>query len=214
MTQEEVLQKANEFCNEKSYTSETLTDDFKSKFSEFFSKIHADATADDENVIAELQFCLNTAFGAASKGITQKQKAFDAKENEYKRRIEELSKNIGNGQTNPVPTNEETAISKEIKEKLERLEKFEMQSRLNEKSAEVVELAKKGVRKELHKSLESYARDFGFTLDAPSEEQAKKLTSRFSEIFKESIGDIKPLAPRQTTKNDADILSSLPKMKV
>ena len=46
MTKEEVLQKANEYCTEKAYTSETLTDDFKDKFSDFFSKKYPDAPDD------------------------------------------------------------------------------------------------------------------------------------------------------------------------
>lgn len=39
MTKEDVLQKVNDYCNEKSYTNETLTDDFKDKFSDFFAKV-------------------------------------------------------------------------------------------------------------------------------------------------------------------------------
>ena len=33
--------------------------------------------------------------------------------------------------------------------------------------------------------------------DAEDKEQAKKLVDKFQAIFKDSIGDIKPLAPRQ-----------------
>ena len=92
MTKEEVLQKANEYCSEKGYTNETLTDEFKDKFSDFFSKKYQETPIDDENMIADLQFNLNTAFSATSKGVTAKQKAFDEKENEYKAQIEELNK--------------------------------------------------------------------------------------------------------------------------
>ena len=48
MTKEEVLQRANEYCNERSYDGETLTDDFKDKFADFFVKRHPDASIDDE----------------------------------------------------------------------------------------------------------------------------------------------------------------------
>ena len=47
-----------------------------------------------------------------------------------------------------------------------------------------------------------------------SEEQAKKLFNRFQEIFKDSIGDIKPLAPKQTAKQEEEFLESLPKIKI
>ena len=45
MTKEEVLQKVNDYCNEKSYTNATLTDGFKDKFSEHFAKRYAETSA-------------------------------------------------------------------------------------------------------------------------------------------------------------------------
>lgn len=209
MNKEEVLQKANDYCNEKGYTNETLTDDFKDKFSDFFAKKYPDASADDEAMLADLKFNLNTAFSATSKGITSKQKAFETKESEYKKQIEELNKKLGNPPTPPT-----FEIPKELQEKLEKLEKFEDEARKNDKFKNVVELAKKNVREDLHKSFESFAQDFQVKLDETDEEQAKKLTSRFQEIFKDSIGDIKPLAPKQVQKRDEDFLSSIPKVKI
>lgn len=209
MNKEEVLQKANDYCNEKGYTNETLTDDFKDKFSDFFAKKYPDASADDETMLADLKFNLNTAFSATSKGITSKQKAFEMKESEYKKQIEELNKKLGNPPTPPT-----FEIPKELQEKLEKLEKFEDEARKNDKFKNVVEMAKKNVREDLHKSFESFAQDFQVKLDETDEEQAKKLTSRFQEIFKDSIGDIKPLAPKQVQKRDEDFLSSIPKVKI
>ncbi len=209
MNKEEVLQKANDYCNEKGYTNETLTDDFKDKFSDFFAKKYPDASADDEAMLADLKFNLNTAFSATSKGITSKQKAFETKESEYKKQIEELNKKLGNSTTPPT-----FEIPKELQEKLEKLEKFEDEARKNDKFKNVVEMAKKNVREDLHKSFESFAQDFQVKLDETDEEQAKKLTSRFQEIFKDSIGDIKPLAPKQVQKRDEDFLSSIPKVKI
>ena len=75
-------------------------------------------------------------------------------------------------------------------------------------------IAKKNVRNDLHKSLENYANDFKVTLDETSEEQAKKLTARFQDIFRESIGDIKPLAPQVTRKRDEEFLTTIPKVKI
>ena len=102
----------------------------------------------------------------------------------------------------------------EVKNQLKELEDFKNNARKREKFNEVLELAKKGVREDLHRSFEKFASDFAVTLDETSEEQAKKLTTRFQDIFKDSIGDIKPLAPRQTQKRDEEFLSSLPKIKV
>lgn len=210
MTKEEVLQKANEYCTEKAYTSETLTDDFKDKFSDFFSKKYPDASDDDEAMIADLKFNLDTAFSATSKGVTAKQKAFEEKENEFKRQIDELNKKL---EKKPKPE-KVVEIPKELQDKLDKLERFEDEQRKQEKYKSVLELAKKGVREDLHKSFEKYAADFAVSLDETDDEQAKKLTARFQDIFKDSIGDIKPLAPKQTQKQEKEFIESIPKVKV
>lgn len=209
MTKEEVLQKANEYCTEKAYTSETLTDDFKDKFSDFFSKKYPDASDDDEAMIADLKFNLDTAFSATSKGVTAKQKAFEEKENEFKRQIEELNKKL-----EKKPKEKQVEIPKELQDKLDELEKFKDAQRKQDKYKAVLALAKKGIREDLHKSFENYATDFAVNLDETDEEQAKRLTTRFQDIFKDSIGDIKPLAPKQTQKQEQEFIESIKKVKV
>ena len=210
MTKEEVLQKANDYCNEKGYTNETLTDEFKDKFSDFFAKKYPETDADDESMIADLKFNLNTAFSATSKGITSKQKMFETKEAEYKRQIDELNKKIGK----PKEEKPKDELPQELKEKLDELEAFKIAQTKQEKFKEVLKLAKKGVREDLHKSLERYAQDFVVNLEEADEEQAKKLATRFQEIFKDSIGDIKPLAPKQVQRRDEEFLGSIPKVKI
>ena len=211
MTKEEVLQRANDYCNERSYDSETLTDDFKDKFADFFVKRHPDAGIDDDGIVDELKFNLDTARSAAVKGLARQQTSFESKENDFKRQIEELSKKASK---EPKKDNDEPKIPKELQEKLDELEKFKDAQRKQDKYKSVLEMAKKRVRQDLHKSLENYAADFAITLDETDEEQAKKLTTRFQEIFKDSIGDIKPLAPKQTNKRDEEILGQIPKVKV
>lgn len=212
MTKEEVLQKANDYCTEKAYTTETLTDDFKDKFSDFFSKKYPDATADDETMIADLKFNLDTAFSATSKGVTAKQKAFDEKENEYKRQIEELNKKVG--KPTPRQTKEQLEISKEIQDQLDELKRFKNEEAKKEKYKNVVKLAKSNIRQDLHKSFEAFAKGVDVVLDKEDNEQAVAMVSRFQEIFKDSIGDIKPLAPKQIQKRDEDVMSSLKRIKV
>ena len=77
-----------------------------------------------------------------------------------------------------------------------------------------MELAKKGIRSDLHKSFESFAKDFDVKLDVDDKTQADGLVNRFQEIFKDSIGDIKPLAPQVTQKRDEEYLASIPKVKI
>lgn len=209
MTKEEVLQKVNDYCNEKSYTEETLTSEFKDKFSEFFAKKYSEETAiDAEGILDDIKFNINTAFSATSKGLTSKQKAFETKENEYKNTIAELNKKIGKPQEKIVE------LPDDVKQQLAELEKFKDAKSKKDKFDEIVKLAKKGIRPDLYASFEKYAQEYDVTLDSTSEEQAKKLTARFQEIFKDSIGDIKPLAPKVSQKRDEEFVASIPKVQV
>lgn len=209
MTKEEVLQKVNDYCNEKSYTEETLTSEFKDKFSEFFAKKYSEETAiDAEGILEDIKFNINTAFSATSKGLTSKQKAFETKENEYKNTIAELNKKIGKPQGKIVE------LPDDVKQQLAELEKFKDAKSKKDKFDEIVKLAKKGIRPDLYASFEKYAQEYDVTLDSTSEEQAKKLTARFQEIFKDSIGDIKPLAPKVSQKRDEEFVASIPKVQV
>lgn len=210
MTKEEVLQKANEYCSEKGYTNETLTDEFKEKFSDFFSKKYQETDANDESMLEDLHFNLNTAFSATSKGVTSKQKAFEEKENEYLTQIEELNKKLGKRNK----TKDEPVIPKEIQEQLDELKKFKNDEAKKERFENILNIAKKGIRQNLHKSFETFAKGVDVVLDKDDKEQAKAMVERFQEIFMDSIGDIKPLAPKQTQKNDREFLESLPKVKV
>ena len=209
MTKEEVLQKVNDYCNEKSYTEETLTSEIKDKFSEFFAKKYSEETAiDAEGILEDIKFNINTAFSATSKGLTSKQKAFETKENEYKNTIAELNKKIGKPQEKIVELHDD------VKQQLAELEKFKDAKSKKDKFDEIVKLAKKGIRPDLYASFEKYAQEYDVTLDSTSEEQAKKLTARFQEIFKDSIGDIKPLAPKVSQKRDEEFVASIPKVQV
>jgi hypothetical protein len=208
MTKEEVLQKVNDYCNEKSYTSATLTDGFKDKFAEHFTKRYPDAQADDETALGDMKFALNTAFSGASLIITEKNTAFTAKENEYKTKIQELQDKIANQKP------KEKEIPKEVQEKLKAYDDFMNLENKKNKYKEIMALAKKEIRQDLHSSFEKFAMDYDAKLDKDVKEQATMLTNRFQEIFKDSIGDIKPLAPRQQRERDEEFLKSLKKVKV
>ena len=211
MTKEEVLQRANDYCNERSYDGETLTDEFKDKFADFFVKRHPEASIDDEGIEDEIKFNLDTARSAAVKGLAKKQTSYDSEKSELTRQIEELNKKLAK---KPKEKEKEVEIPKELQDKLDELEKFKDAQRKQDKYKTILALAKKGIREDLHKSFENYATDFAVNLDETDEEQAKRLTTRFQDIFRDSIGDIKPLAPKQTQKQEQEFLDSLPKVKV
>jgi hypothetical protein len=112
------------------------------------------------------------------------------------------------------PKEKEVEIPKELQDKLDELEKFKDAQRKQEKYNSVLALAKKGVRDDLQASFEKYAAEFAVNLDETDEEQAKRLTTRFQDIFRDSIGDIKPLAPKQTQKQEQEFIESIKKVKV
>jgi len=208
MTKEECLQRVNDYCNERSYDESTLTTDFKDKFADFFSKKYPDATVDDETAIADLKFNLDTAKSASSKGRASLQQGFESKENDYKNQIAELNKKLGKKET---PKFE---VPKELQDQLDELKRYKNEEVKKTKFASIMKLAKKGVRQDLHKSFETFATGTNVDLEKTDKEQADALVSRFQEIFKDSIGDIKPLAPQQVRKNDEAVLSGLNRIKV
>ena len=210
MTKEEALQKVNDYCNEKSYTNATLTDGFKDKFAEHLAKRYPDAAADDETALGDMRFALNSAFSGASLIITDKTKEFETKENGYKSQIAELEKKVPKPNQKP----NEVVLPKEVQDKLDAYDKFMDDEKKTTKFKNIMELAKKGIRQNLHTSFEKFATDYDVKLDKEDKEQADALVKRFKEIFKDSIGDIAPLAPQQTQKRDEDFIASLKKVKV
>lgn len=209
MTKEEALQKVNDYCNEKSYTNATLTDGFKDKFAEHLAKRYPDVAADDETALGDMKFALNSAFSGASLIITDKTKEFEAKENGYKSQIAELEK-----KKEPKKDPKDFELPKEVQDKLDAYDKFMDGEKKTTKFKNIMELAKKGIRQKLHASFEKFATDYDVKLDKEDKEQADALVMRFKEIFKDSIGDIAPLAPQQTQKRDEDFIASLKKVKV
>lgn len=212
MTKEEILQKVESYCNEKSYTSETLTDGFKDKFADHFLKLHADGDINDEAILGSMKFALNTAFSGASEIVTVKNNLFTSKENEYKNQIAELNKKLGNPNPNPEPPKDK--ISKEIQEQLDELKRFKENESRKEKTKNILSIAKQSIREDLHSSFDAYAAEFNASLEKEDAEQAKGLVSRFQLIFKDSIGDIKPLAPRQTAQVEKEMLEGVIKIEL
>lgn len=206
MTKEEVLQRANEYCSERSYDESTLTTEFKEKFADFFSKKNPDGDINDEAILADLKFNLDTARSAALRGIASTNQSFEEKENDYKTRIADLEKKLDRKQT-------EFKVPKEVQDQLDELRAFKNTEAKKVKFASILNLAKEGIRQDLHKSFEVFAKDLDVDLTKEDKEQADSLVSKFQEIFMDSIGNIKPLSPQQTRQRDADAISSLKRIK-
>ena len=209
MTKEEALQKVNDYCNEKSYTAATLTDGFKDKFAEHLAKRYPDAAADDETALGDMKFALNSAFSGASTIITDKTKEFETKENGYKSQIAELQKKI-----KTPPTIVEPQIPKEVQDQLDELKAFKDAKSKQEKLGNIMRIAKEGIRADLHASFDKFASDYAVKLDKEDKEQAEGLVAKFKDIFKDSLGDIRPQKPTTDETKDAEIIGSLPKVKI
>ena len=208
VTKDLVLESINTYCTERKYGSENLTDGFKEKFSSFFVKKYEGKDVEQEEMVADLHFNLDTAFSASVDINSALKTSFETKETEYKNQIAELNKKIGKKE----PPKFE--VPKELQDQLDELKKYKNEEVKKTKFTSILELAKKGVRQDLHKSFEAFAKETNVDLEKSDKEQADALVSRFQEIFKDSIGDIKPLAPQQVRKNDQAVMSELKRIKV
>ena len=208
VTKETVLESMNTYCTERKYGSENLTDGFKEKFSNFFVKKYEGKDVEQEEMIADLHFNLDTAFSASVDINSALKSSFETKKTEYENQIAELNKKLGKKET---PKFE---VPKELQDQLDELKKYKNEEVKKTKFASIMDIAKKGIRQDLHKSFETFANGTNVDLEKTDKEQADALVSRFQEIFKDSIGDIKPLAPQQVRKNDQAVLSGLERLKV
>lgn len=209
MTKEEVLQKVNNYCTEKQYTSATLTDAFKDKFATHFVKANADADINDENILKSLKFSLNTAFSSASELATVKATEFSTKENELKTQITELQKKI-----TPDVQQVQTQLSDEVKNQLKELQAFKDEQSKQEKLRNIIALAKQEIHTDYHSSFDALMSDFVVDLNKGEKEQADAALAKFRAIFKDTIGDTRPKTPVQTQKQDSEYLASIPVIKV
>ena len=209
VTKETVLESMNTYCTERKYGSENLTDGFKEKFSNFFVKKYEGKDVEEAEMVADLHFNLDTAFSASVDINSALKSSFETKETEYKNQIAELNKKLGKKNEQ-----QKFEVPKELQDQLDELKKYKNEEVKKTKFASIMDIAKKGIRQDLHKSFETFATGTNVDLEKTDKEQADALVSRFQEIFKDSIGDIKPLAPQQIRKNDEAVLSGLKRVKV
>lgn len=216
VTKEKVLESMNAYCTERKYGSETLADGFKEKFSNFFVKKYEGKDVEEEDMVSDLRFNLDTAFNAAVDTKTTYTNQFATKENDYKKQIAELNKKLGKqGEGNDDEGNhQQMVIPKELQDQLDELKQFKNEKALESKFNEVLEIAQKDIRQDLQSSFKKFAKGCEVSLDKEAKEQADALVERFQEVFRDSIGDVKPLAPKVTQKRDDEMMASVPEVKV
>ena len=206
-TEAEVLEKVGTYCTEKQYT---LNDDFRSQFSNKFAAVNPDADINDENVLNSIKFNLDTAFSAASKGIEAEKKKWDTEKTKLNNEIENLKKNQSTVKTHPKNEEEENLkLPEDVKKDLDELKMFKAKQLQQEKRAEVLELAKKNVRQDLHKNLSDLLDMTTFDYSKDTKELAKQLNENFTKLYKNNIGDIRPASPETKNMQISKILDSV-----
>ena len=206
-TQAEVLEKVGTYCTEKQYT---LDDNFRSQFSNKFAAANAEADINDENISKSIKFALDSAFSAASKGIEAQKKVWDEEKIKLNGEIEKLKKAPKKEGEQKKEGENKFELPDDIKEKLNKLDAIEEKRSRQEKRAEVLELAKKGVREDLQGNLEDLLDMTSLDYTKESKELAKQLNDNFAKLYKNNIGDIKPSSPEKKARKVEDILNSIP----
>lgn len=210
VTKEQVLESMNTYCTERKYGSESLTDGFKEKFSNFIVKKYEGKDVEEEDFKADLHFNLDTAFSASVDLKTSLTAQFATKETEYKNQITELNKKI----VTPQQPQQQLELPEDVKNRLAKLEKFEAEQSKQSKLKEILEMAKQNIQPSLHGSFENFIADSEVQLDKDSKEQADALVAKYQKVMQPTYGSIKPLAPRQVQKRDEEILGGIKEVKV
>ena len=210
VTKEQVLESMNTYCTERKYGSESLTDGFKEKFSNFIVKKYEGKDVEEEDFKADLHFNLDTAFSASVDLKTSLTAQFATKENEYKNQITELNKKI----VTPQQPQQKFELPEDVKNQLAELEKFKTEQSKQSKRKEILEMAKQNIQQSLHGSFENFIADSEVLLDKDSKEQADALVAKYQKVMQPTYGSIKPLAPRQVQKRDEEILGGIKEVKV
>jgi len=204
VTKEMVAESISNYCAERKYGTETLTDGFKEKFSNSFVKKYEGQDVEEQSVLTDLHFYLDTAFNASLDINKELTSQFTTKETDYKNQIAELNKKLGK-----KPKQEPFEIPKELQDQIDELKAYKNEESKKTKFKSIVDIAKKKVRSDLHNSFEKYAKTYSVSLDKDDVEQADDIVKSFQEIFKDSIGDIRPFTPKQIQQQDDDIISDV-----
>lgn len=209
MDKEEVSQKVIDICEKNKFN---LDENFRDKFAEKFVENYNGVELDADSAEKILGITLQTAYAAKSQSLATAQKTYEAKEIALKAEIEKLK---ANGGTPPAPKKEGEGfkLPEEIQKQLADLDEWKTSQNKNAKMEEVVGIAKKSIRDDLHASFVKYFSKQGIDINLASDEIAKKAISDFSDIFTDTIGDIKPRSTEGFKKRDEDLLKAVPKIK-
>lgn len=204
---EEVLSKVNQICEERNFD---LSETFRDKFSEKFAEAYKDTPIEDDGLVAALNISVESSGHARKNAFSEATKGFEAKEAEYKSQIEEWKKKAEKGNQKPP----KFELPAEYKEKLDRLEKFELQEKTKSVRNQIYDTAKSKVREDLHESFRNYLGKQNIAIDADINAEAERLLKDYQDIFRSSIGDITPLSPAGKKTTMEDYLAAIKPVKL
>lgn len=204
---EEVLSKVNQICEERNFD---LSETFRDKFSEKFAEAYKDAPIEDDGLVAALNISVESSGHARKNAFSEATKGFEAKEAEYKSQIEEWKKKAEKGNQEPP----KFELPAEYKEKLDRLEKIELQEKTKSVRNQIYDTAKSKVREDLHESFRNYLGKQNIAIDADINAEAERLLKDYQDIFRSSIGDITPLSPAGKKTTMEDYLAAIKPVKL
>lgn len=204
---EEVLSKVNQICEERNFD---LSETFRDEFSEKFAEAYKDAPIEDDGLVAALNISVESSEHARKNAFSEATKGFEAKEAEYKSQIEEWKKKAEKGNQEPP----KFELPAEYKEKLDRLERFELQEKTKSVRNQIYDTAKSKVREDLHESFRNYLGKQNIAIDADINAEAERLLKDYQDIFRSSIGDITPLSPAGKKTTMEDYLAAIKTVKL
>lgn len=209
---EEILEKVNQLCEEHKFD---FNETFKDKFAETFAGKFAETAIEDETLSTAIELSIIESGHARKNAFSESTKQWEAKEAEYQAKLKELEGEGGSKKPSKKETKkEEFELPEEYKAKLDAFNKWKQEQEEETQRSKIYEAAKKNVREDLHDSLKKYMGKQSISLTASVEDEAKRIVSDYQDVFKDTIGETKPLASGGKAMKPEDYFKDLPKIKI
>lgn len=185
MEKEEILKQVNDICDTHKFN---LVDANKEKFVDKMIE-RTDFTAenfDNDKFKSDLEFMLESSFHFQSGKLAQEAAEWKKKEQDYLKKINQKPK-----ADVELPKVE---LSEDVKSALEEIQNFKNEKLATQKRSEVMKESLKKIREDLHDDFKLFFEDEQIDATKDASELANHYTARFQKLFKNKVGDVKPLS--------------------
>lgn len=207
---QQVLEKVNQICEEHKFD---LGESFIEKFAEKFAETYSDVDIEDESLAKALNISISSSGHARKKTFSELTESWNAKEAEYKSKLEALEKATKTG-SKGEDRKPEFELPEEYKEKFKLLDQLQQEKKESDARKEILRAAKKDIREDLIENFEKYVSKQNINFEKPASEEAKRLIGDFQEIFRFSVGDTKPFASIGKKASLDDLLKNVQPQKI